>query len=138
MIDVWESAARTAAALAVVLALMGLVAWGAKRLLGAWGRMAGPAPLVQVLACGPIAPKKSIALVSVAGEYLIVGLTADQMVPLGRIDDPQRVQGVLAAAGESGPSSAAFSGTPAEWVRQIVDRFRFMPVDRQDGQTWRI
>ena len=133
MVDLWDSLARTAAALAVVLMLRGALAWGAKRLLGTRGRTVGPAPLVQVLACGSVAPRKTVALVSVAGEYLILGLTAEAMVPLGRIDDPERVQAALAKAGLSGPASAVLSRTPAEWVHQILDRVRPVPPGRQEG-----
>ncbi|MBI3808180.1 MAG: flagellar biosynthetic protein FliO, partial [Nitrospirae bacterium] len=45
-----------------------------------------------------IGPRKSISLVSVAGEFLIVGMTPTDLVPLGHIADRERVQQFLSAA----------------------------------------
>lgn len=103
MIDLWESLFRTVAALVVVLGLMGLAALVAKRFLGRRAGPTGSRPLIQVVASGYIAPRKTIALVSVAGEYLIVGATATDLVPLGRITDAAKVQELKASAG-SAPS----------------------------------
>jgi flagellar protein FliO/FliZ len=99
VIDLWDSLFRTLSALAVVLGLMGLAALAAKRLLGRRVGPPGSRPLIQVLASGYVAPRKSIALVSVAGEYLIIGATATDLVPLGRISDAAKMQELLASAG---------------------------------------
>lgn len=99
MIDLWDSLFRTVSALAVVLGLMGVAALAAKRLLGRRVGATGSRPLIQVLASGYIAPRKTIALVSVGGEYLIVGATATDLVPMGRISDAAKVQELLASAG---------------------------------------
>jgi flagellar protein FliO/FliZ len=99
VIDLWESLFRTLFALVVVLGLMGLAALAAKRLLGRRIGPTGSRPLIQVLASGYIAPRKTIALVSVAGDYLIVGATATDLVPLGRVSDAAKVQELLASAG---------------------------------------
>ena len=122
MIDIWESLLRTASALAIVLVLMGLLALAARRVMGGRLGVVGTGPLVQVVASGYIAPRKTIALVSVAGEYLIVGATANDLVSFGRVVDPGKVQALLAAS----PSvpSAAPSGTPsallASWLHQLT------------------
>lgn len=99
MIDLWESLFRTLSALAVVLGLMGLAALAAKRLLSRRVGPTGSRPLIQVLASGYVAPRKTIALVSVAGEYLIVGATATDLVSLGRVNDVAKVQELLASGG---------------------------------------
>ena len=126
MIDLWDSLARTISALAVVLLLMGLVAWGARRVLGSRGTLSGATPLVQVLANTYLAPRKSIALVSIAGEYLIVGMTATDLVPLGRIDDQQKVQTFLADSARSGNASLLAPSTagPATWLQHLADTLR--------------
>lgn len=100
MIDLWESLLRTVSALAIVLVLMGIVALTARRVMGHRLGIAVGRPLVQVLASSYIAPRKTIALVSVAGEYLIVGTTATDLVPLGRISDSAELRELLALAGE--------------------------------------
>jgi flagellar protein FliO/FliZ len=89
--DFGDSMLRMIAALAVVLALMMVIVAVARRLLA--GRQFGRtgAPLVQVLGTGYLGPRKNISLVSVAGELLIIGTTANDLVPLGRLSDPERV-----------------------------------------------
>lgn len=107
MIDLWEGLLRTVSALAVVLVLMGIVAVTVRRSMGRrWGGIGGR-PLIQVLASSYIAPRKTIALVSVAGEYLIVGTTATDLVPLGRIGDSAELRELLAGTDEN------LSGNPS-------------------------
>jgi flagellar protein FliO/FliZ len=119
VIDLWESLFRTVSALAIVLALMGIVAVAVRRVMGQRLGGAGGRPLVQVLASSYIAPRKTISLVSVAGEYLIVGTTATDLVPLGRVSDSSELRELLALTGEK-PSTEA---TPvqrnifASWLR---------------------
>lgn len=125
MIDLWESIARTIVALAIVLALMGLAAWAARRVLGQRSGIAGAAPVVQVLANGYLAPRKSIAVVAVAGEYFVVGMTADNLTPLGRLDNREQLGRLLAA---STPARDA-EGTgvhplPTDWLQHLLGSFR--------------
>lgn len=82
-------------ALAIVLAAMMILVAVAKRVLG--GRLLAPAgaPLVQVLGSGYLGPRKSVALVSVAGELLILGTTQTELIPLGHITDPEQIRLVL-------------------------------------------
>jgi flagellar protein FliO/FliZ len=118
VIDLWDSLLRTASALAIVLALMGLLAWAARRVLGSRIGMAGAGPLVRVVASGCIAPRKTIALVSVAGEYLIVGATANDLIDLGRVGDPAKVQALLAASTPASPASPLQTTTLAAWLQR--------------------
>lgn len=121
MIDLWESLIRTAAALGIVLLLMGLLALVARRVMGS--RLAapggGPGPLVRVLGSGYIGPRKTITLVSVAGEYLIVGTTATDLVPLGRIDDSGKLQAVLASGSTASSHPVTPSAMLASWVQHL-------------------
>lgn len=98
MIDVWDSIGRTLVALAAVLLLMGAVAWVVRQVLAQ--RAGGPTgtPLIQVVGSSYLAPRKSIALVAVAGEYFVVGLTADNLIPLGRIEDQANLAALLSAS----------------------------------------
>lgn len=121
MIDLWESLFRTVSALAIVLVLMGIVAMTVRRLMGQRLGIAGGRPLVRVLASSYIAPRKTIALVSVAGEYLIVGMTATDLVPLGRINDSAELRELLALASEK-PSTepAPLPRDPVpSWLRRL-------------------
>ena len=95
MVDFWDSFIRMVSALALVLALMGGLVLLIRRFAGT--RLCGPvsAPIVQVLGSGYIGPRKTISLVSVAGEFLIVGMTPTDLVSLGHITDRNRVQQFL-------------------------------------------
>jgi flagellar protein FliO/FliZ len=121
VIDLWESLFRTLAALALVLALMGIVAVAVRRVMGPRLGIAGGRPLVRVLASGYVAPRKTIALVSVAGEYLIVGTTATDLVPLGRLSDSAELRDLLALTGEK-PSTEAPSVPQALWTAWLHRR----------------
>ncbi|MEQ1795933.1 MAG: flagellar biosynthetic protein FliO [Nitrospira sp.] len=125
MIDVWDSIGRTLMALAIVLLLMGAVAWVARRVLAQ--RMAVPeaAPLIQIVANSYLAPRKSIALVAIAGEYFVVGLTADSLVPLGRLEDQEAIATLLSTAGSSNlPSSVSpHSMLQADWWQDVAKTF---------------
>lgn len=110
MVDFWDSFIRMASALALVLALMGGLVVLIRRFSGT--RLYAPTStqMVQVLGSGYIGPRKTISLVSVAGEFLIVGMTPTDLVPLGHITDRERVQQFLSGAA-SGRS--VVSGRPA-------------------------
>ena len=99
-----------ASALALVLALMGGLVVLVRRFAGT--RFSAPVStqIVQVLGSGYIGPRKTISLVSVAGEFLIVGMTQTDLVPLGHITDRERIQQFLSAAA-SGRS--VVPGTPS-------------------------
>ncbi|HEU5091641.1 MAG TPA: flagellar biosynthetic protein FliO [Nitrospira sp.] len=124
MIDLWESLFRTVSALAIVLVLMGIVAVTVRRLMGQRLGIAGGRPLVRVLASSYIAPRKTIALVSVAGEYLIVGTTATDLVPLGRISDSSELRELLALASEKPSTEPAplQRDTITSWLRRFSSR----------------
>lgn len=95
MIDLWESLFRTLSALAIVLLLIGIATLVARRFLGHRLDLSGGRPLIRVVASSYIAPRKMISLVSVADEYLIVGTTATDLVPLGRISDSAQLRTAL-------------------------------------------
>lgn len=126
MIDLWESLFRTVFALAIVLVLMGIVAVVFRRLMGHRLGVVGGRPLVQVLATGYIAPRKTVTLVAVAGEYLIIGTTATDLVPLGRIKDSTQLAELLARATEA--PTAQTSSMPDSVFSSWIRRRSLVPV----------
>ena len=104
MIDLWESLFRTLSALAIVLLLIGIATLVARRFLGHRLDLSGGRPLIRVVASTYIAPRKMISLVSVADEYVIVGTTATDLVPLGRIGDSAQLREALAGSARSRPA----------------------------------
>ncbi|MDH5641287.1 MAG: flagellar biosynthetic protein FliO [Nitrospira sp.] len=130
--DLWDSLLRTLSALAIVLILMAAIAMVARRLLCQRQGQTGRHTLVHVVASGYVAPRKTISLVSVAGEYLIVGATPTELVPLGRLSDSGKVQELLAST-EPGASP---SGMPppvlASWLQHLPEGMRHRDQERHD------
>ncbi len=120
MIDVWDSLIRTVSALAVVLVCIGIAAFVARRVMGPRAGNSGGRPLVQVLASGYLAPRKTISLVDVAGEYLIVGATATDLVPLGRITNTAHLRELLGMPAQPPPSgvTSAPEADVAAWLQR--------------------
>jgi flagellar protein FliO/FliZ len=108
--DLWDSMIRMVSALAVVLTLMFILVALARR-IGA-GRMFNTSggQLVQVLGSSYIGPRKTVTLVSVAGELLVVGTTATDVVPLGRL--PRRAHPNNQCASAEPPGSAEAQVAP--------------------------
>lgn len=95
--DFWDSLIRMVSALAVVLGLMAVCAVVARRTMRARALGHGEGPLVRVLSTGYLGPRKSISLVAVAGEFFVIGTTSTELIPLGRISDPEQIRRVASA-----------------------------------------
>jgi flagellar protein FliO/FliZ len=107
--ELWESIVRMVSALGVVLALiLGLLAI-ARSAIGRRFLPISGAPVVKILADSPLGSRKHVMVVSVAGEVLILGTTATDLVPLGKITDPEQVKLLLSDpfAARMSPSQAA-------------------------------
>lgn len=110
--EIWESVVRMVSALGVVLALiLGLLAIARSAMGRRFLPLSGPAP-VKILAQSPLGARKHVILVAVAGEVLIVGTTATDLIPLGKITDPEQVKQLLAGALCTPLSSPPSSGRP--------------------------
>mgnify|MGYP001106682866 CR=1 FL=1 len=93
--EIWESVVRMVSALGIVLALiLGLLAVVKSR-VGQRFLPVGGAPLVKVLGSGSVGSRKQVMLVAVAGEVLILGTTATDLVSLGKVTDPEQVKRLL-------------------------------------------
>jgi flagellar protein FliO/FliZ len=105
--EIWESVVRMVSALGVVLALiLGLLAVARSTVGRRFLPVAG-VPLVKVLGTSPLGSRKHVLVVNVAGEILILGTTATDLVPLGKITDPEQVKRLLSNA--SSPTSLSAS-----------------------------
>lgn len=126
MIEVWDSIGRTILALGAVLLLMGVMAWIARRVLPQRTGVSGGTPLIQVVASSYLAPRKSIALVAIAGEYFAVGLTADHLVPLGRIEHQGSIAAIVASSVPSNlqPGLSPHSVFQSDWWQDLTKSFQ--------------
>ena len=97
--DLWATALRLSLALGVVI----LICWGAL-VMGRRFLQKGPAggsKLLQVLGHQYLGMKRTITLVRIPGAVLVLGVTADRIQLLSRIDDPDQ----LAAFEDGGEKS---------------------------------
>lgn len=109
--EMWESVVRMLSALGIVLALiLGLLAI-ARSAIGRRFLPISGTPVVRVLADNPIGSRKHVLLIAVAGEVLILGTTPTDLVPLGKITDPEQLKHLLAdpVASRLTPSSTVYS-----------------------------
>lgn len=83
--DLWDSTVRMLSALAVVLGAMVVVFYVARRVMHKRGGWLGSGPMIQVLGNLYLGGKKSITVVEVGGEVLVVGATPGDMVLLSKI-----------------------------------------------------
>lgn len=105
--EIWESVVRMVSALGVVLALiLGLLAV-ARSTVGRRFLPIQGAPLVKILGSGPLGSRKHVMVVAVAGEVLILGTTATDLVPLGKITDPDQVKQLLSESPPINPAPAS-------------------------------
>lgn len=96
--EIWESVVRMVSALGIVLALiMGLLAV-ARSSVGRRFLPVSGAPLVHILGSGPLGSRKHVMVVAVAGEVFILGTTPTDLVPLGKVTDPEQVKRLMAHA----------------------------------------
>ncbi len=83
---------------------------------------------ISVLENAPLGVKKNIALVQVPGAVLVLGVTADRISLLERIDDPEGIQGTAPTRPANAPGRSF-----KDHLRQLTSTFSGMPpVDRQD------
>ncbi len=88
--------------LAVVLGIMFLLFFGFKKYVLKNTAFGGGNKLVKVLGTGFLGPKKNIALVEVAGEILVLGMTQENITLLSSITDEEKIEEIKTAGGNGG------------------------------------
>lgn len=84
--------------LAMVLALMFFIFYVFKKVVLKNSVLGGNDKLVKVLSTGFLGPKKTIALVEVAGEVLVLGISDDNISLLTQIHDDERIEKIKSAS----------------------------------------
>ena len=97
-LEILPSSLKMLTMLALVLGLMFVLFYGFKKFVlkgtpfGRYDRW------VRVLGTSFLGPKKSIALVEVAGEVLVLGIANDHISLLSRIDDAEKIERITSGA----------------------------------------
>ena len=97
---------------AVVLGLMFLIFFGFKKYVLKNTAFGGGNKLVNVLGTWFLGPKKNIALVEVAGEILVLGMSQDNITLLSSIIDEEKIEEIKNASGK-GKSGLDWNSAPA-------------------------
>ena len=67
---------------------------------------------IKVLSTGFLAPRKSIALVEVAGDVLVIGISNDQISLLGNVQDPERIEQIKSTLHKKGHERKPVAASP--------------------------
>ena len=90
-LELWPSSLKMLSTLALVLGLMFLLFYAFKKLVLKNSLFGKYNKMVNVLSTGFLGPKKSIALVEVAGEVLVLGISNDHISLLSNIQDSEKI-----------------------------------------------
>jgi flagellar biosynthetic protein FliO len=112
---------RTFAMFALVLGLMFLVFYVFKKYVLKNTIFGGNENFVRVLGSGFLGPKKSIVMVEVAGEVLVLGMSNDNISLLMQIQDPEKIEEIKASRSEANGRSFWNSGKGKNEAEQVVD-----------------
>jgi flagellar protein FliO/FliZ len=104
---------------AVVLGLMFLIFFGFKKYVLKNTAFGGGNKLVNILGTWFLGPKKNIALVEVAGEVLVLGMSQENITLLSSIIDEEKIEEIKNASGK-GKISMGSNSTPAEEKRSVA------------------
>lgn len=88
----FSSSLRAVTALLIVLSLMLITFYFAKKYLLKEGSLLGMDKQIKILSTSYIAPKKSIDLVEIGGEVLVLGVTANNITLLTKIENKEVVE----------------------------------------------
>jgi flagellar protein FliO/FliZ len=99
---------------AVVLGLMFLIFFGFKKYVLKNTAFGGGNKLVNVLGTWFLGPKKNIALVEVAGEVLVLGISQENITLLSSIIDEEKIEEIKNSSGKGKISMGSNSIPPGE------------------------
>jgi flagellar protein FliO/FliZ len=102
--DFWLAGLKTLGMLSIVLGVLIVVLILMKRFLYRKNGL-GDGQLITVLSSHHVTPKGRIALVDVAGEKLVIGITPENITRLGRIEESEalaRLEGVTSIGSGGG------------------------------------
>jgi len=110
-VSIWGSALRMVSMLALVVGLMFLLVYGFKKWVMKQGVFGGGDKPIRVISTGFLGPKKSIALVEVAGKVLVLGVANDQISLLSSLEEGEELDRLLNGNRNGKAQSAVPDGT---------------------------
>ncbi len=114
--DLWGAALKTLAMLSIVIAVLILVLFLMRRFL--YLRTgSGHGELIKVLSSYHMTPKERIALIDVAGEKVLIGITAENITRLAKIKDPKALARIE-------NSKDHLTGGPSPFAKSLLSSLR--------------
>lgn len=112
----FSASLKMASTLGLVLGLMFVVFHLFKKFGLKNSVFGGEGKPIKVLSTGFLAPRKSIALVEVAGDILVVGISNDQISLLSNVQDPGKIEQIKSSLHKKGrePKPVVVSPTPTK------------------------
>ncbi len=107
-----EAFLKIGSALMVVLALIFLASFAARKYLGTMEGALGSKKSFKVLGSHFIGVKKNVTIVEMGGEILVLGVTNASVNLLARYDDPEKVEAIKIAHGLSDKPTGIFKRFP--------------------------
>ena len=102
--DLWGAGLKTLAMLCIVLGILILVLFVLKR-FSYLKQGSGRGQLIRVLSSYHMTPKERIALIDVAGQKLVIGMTPENITCLAQINEAEvleRIEGAKPPGGKGG------------------------------------
>jgi len=124
--DLYSAAVKTFSILSVILAVILTVFYLIKRFWPKGSGFMGSDRWVRIIAAHYIAPKKMVALVEVAGEVLVLGLTGDHITMLTKVTNEQMIR-QLKASQEKKTTGSPFY----QQVRSLINKYG---CEREKGE----
>lgn len=93
--DIYASLFKMGLALSIVLSLLFIALFLFKKLFGKKIGMTGQNQGIRVITSAYIGPKKSIALIDISGERIVVGITPDHISMLTRLGKEGEFRDIL-------------------------------------------
>ena len=127
MIEIIE---KFAGALLLVIPLIWLVIWFYSKQSGFSSK--GKKGLMKVMTNLPLGPRKAISVVSIGGEYLVLGITSEQISFLTKIEDKDIVNELESNinSGEEAGLMKYFNGLHRSGKVNFTDKLRLKKRDR--------
>ena len=116
--DVMPSGLRMVSMLLLVVAFMLLLFYLFKKFVLKNTPFGGSGKLVQVLGTGFLGPRNNIALVEVAGDVLVLGISNDNITLLSHIEDEEKIADIKSHSSKNKPVKGKLDPVIKKAIRQ--------------------
>lgn len=130
-----ETAGKMFSSLALVLGVMFLVFYVFKKFVLKNGLMGGNTQTIKVLGTGVIGPRKSVSLVEVAGEILVLGISNDNISLLSKVEDEEKIEEIKTAPNATITSAWQNAQQQKQTPKPVVQEKK-KPAKKVDNQAF--